>query len=63
MSQVRQFLVTVKTKEPVLVIEALDYIQEAVETWGGQRHPDDPFFPSNLEEVIVQRIIKNPSRV
>lgn len=31
---------------------AVEYVKEAVETWGGQRHPDDPFFPTNIKVVV-----------
>jgi hypothetical protein len=34
--------------------EVRQYIENAVWQWGGQRHPDDPFFGDN-KEVIVTR--------
>jgi hypothetical protein len=33
-----------------------DHIKDAVECWGGQYHPDDPFF--NLRRKVKINIIK-----
>lgn len=30
---------------------ALEYVEDAVSSWGGQRHPTDPFFNTEVEKV------------
>jgi len=30
-----------------------DHITTAVRAWGGQYHPSDPLFPTNIESVTV----------
>lgn len=33
-----------------------DFIVDALESWGGQRHPDDPLFSSlrgNIKNIVV----------
>ena len=37
--------VTVPAEVPAR--DLLDYVRDAVDCWGGQRHPDDPLFYSN----------------
>ncbi len=32
--------------------EVLDYVEEAIGTWGGQRNPDDPLFHPEKVQVI-----------
>ena len=39
-----EFKVTLTLPDDVRFADAKDYILEAVETWGGQRHPDEDFF-------------------
>jgi hypothetical protein len=42
--------------EETISFEAVKYfIEDALETWGGQRHPDDPLFGS-LKNVSVKKI-------
>ena len=33
------------------------YIEDAICRWGGTYHPDSPFFPTRIGEVIVLRTI------
>jgi hypothetical protein len=40
--------------------EARAHVREAVECWGGQYHPDDPFFSGNVQKVTV---VSAPVRV
>jgi hypothetical protein len=52
-----EFKVTLTVMDHVRFADAKDYILEAAETWGGQRHPDDSFF--NMHgKVKVTRITK-----
>lgn len=44
------------TYEPMKA-ELRQFIKDALETWGGQGHPDDPLF-SSLGQVSVHRIVK-----
>lgn len=30
------------------------YVREAIETWGGQMAPCNPFFPTNINRVLVR---------
>lgn len=32
--------------------DAVEYVRDAVKSWGGQRHPTDPFF--NIKKVVVR---------
>ena len=54
-----RFYVEIDTKDPVLKTVLKEYVQEAVENWGGQFHPDDALFPSNLKLVTVYTIVGN----
>jgi hypothetical protein len=36
------------------------FVKDALETWGGQRHPDDPLF-SSLGQVTVKSISRKKS--
>jgi hypothetical protein len=37
--------------------EVADFITDALETWGGQRHPEDPLFNSlSVKKVSVGRV-------
>lgn len=33
-----------------------DYVKEAVGTWGGQYHPEDIFFPTNIKRVTTGKV-------
>lgn len=35
------------------------FVEEAVETWGGQRHPDDPLFGSMTVTHLSARHVGN----
>ena len=37
------------------MVDALQYVSEAVNTWGGQRHPTDPFFDPKKVAVKIYR--------
>jgi hypothetical protein len=53
------FVVTVKVSDEATRTEVRDFVREAVECWGGQLHPDDPFF--NLrDKVTVKRASAQP---
>lgn len=39
------------------------YIREAVDTWGGQYHPDDLLFASNITKVTVSPIKDKKDKV
>lgn len=39
-------MIQAEIPEGVTAAEAKDFAQDALETWGGQRHPDDPLFHS-----------------
>ena len=32
--------------------DAKNYVKVAVSTWGGQYHPTDPFFPTNIKVTV-----------
>lgn len=58
--------VTFSVKSTVGKAELRAFIQAALETWGGQRHPDDHLF-SSLEKVKITYIsgfgaVKEPKR-
>jgi hypothetical protein len=56
-----EFKVTLTVVDDARFADAKDYILEAAETWGGQRHPDDPFF--NMHgRVKVARITKKATQ-
>jgi hypothetical protein len=59
----RSFVVTVKNLRGVVSNKELkNYIQDAVEYWGGQFHPDDPLFDLYGKVRVVQlRQRKEPS--
>jgi hypothetical protein len=52
-----EFKVTLTLPDGVRFADAKDYILEAVETWGGQRDPDDDFF-NMYNKVKVVRLIR-----
>ena len=58
------FSVKLRVPDEATVAEVREYIRDAVETWGGQRHPDDVLFPSNIRKVsiVCQRVIHKPVR-
>ena len=35
--------------------DVMEYVHTAISRWGGQRHPDDVFFPNNIMSVSVKR--------
>ena len=49
----RAFKVTLDMPRGVKVGEMTDYILDAVQTWKGQLHPDDPLFDLDYEAVKV----------
>ena len=49
----RAFQVTLEMPRGVKVGEMSDYILDAVQTWKGQLHPDDPLFDLDYETVRV----------
>ena len=51
------------TNDPQERYEFEDFVKDALESWGGQRHPDDWLFDS-LENVVVADIkrIRGPGR-
>jgi hypothetical protein len=51
-----EFKVTLTVSDDVRFGDAKDYILEAVETWGGQRHPDDDFFGMRGKVKVVRLI-------
>lgn len=57
MSQRRRYIVEVELKEePHFPMQEYlrNYIREAVDSWGGQFHPDNPLFSANIRKVIVK---------
>lgn len=44
-----------EVNEAVELSYVREFIIDALESWGGQRHPDDPLFGS-LEKVSVKRL-------
>lgn len=49
----RVFIVQVEMPRDVTVSEMRDYIEEAVSTWKGSLHPDEPLFDLKREMVKV----------
>lgn len=51
----RKFTVTVELEvEDVTCAEVKEYVEDAVTAWGGQFHPDDPFFGDNKSIMKVK---------
>lgn len=51
--------VSLTVLDEVTAAEVREYVREAVEVWGGQRHPDDPLFSTEIKDVRVSnRAIK-----
>lgn len=47
--------------DDVLVREVRNYVEAAVNAWGGQYHPDDPFFGDNKTVTITAaKSVKKP---
>jgi hypothetical protein len=51
-----QFLVTVTVEESLPQRDMEIHILEAVHSWGGQNHPDDLLFPTNIKDITIQKI-------
>jgi hypothetical protein len=51
-----EFKVTLTVSDDVRFADAKDYILDAVEIWGGQRHPDDDFFDMHGKVKVVRLI-------
>ncbi len=43
----------IETKDRITKAELHSYVEEAIERWGGQFHPEDRCFPDNFKEVTV----------
>ena len=56
----KKFIVTVKLPPGATIREVQQYIKEACEAWGGQRHPDDPLF--SMWDRITVKPIKETSK-
>ena len=59
----RTIAITVEltVEDDVLVREVKNYVESAVCVWGGQRHPDDPFFGDNKTvRITAAKIVKKP---
>lgn len=50
----RKFILEVSTSSGVTDGELMAFILEAISTWGGQRHPDDPLFNSCQKATITK---------
>lgn len=49
--------ITGTVERGVTMADLKAFAQDAVETWGGQRHPDDPLFGSmDVTAISAQRI-------
>jgi hypothetical protein len=58
MTKHQQFVVTIvgTVEQGVSVSELKGFIEDAVSTWGGQFHPDEPLFSSmKVERVMAHR--------
>lgn len=54
----QQFVITIvgTVEQGVKTRELQYFVEEAVETWGGQFHPDDPLFSSmDVERILIHR--------
>ena len=56
---IKDFKVRVEMPKDVTITEMQDYIREAVQTWKGQMHPDEPLFDLNYKSVTVTPIFKD----
>jgi len=50
----RQFIINLDVPEGVLDIKIGQYIKEAISSWGGGFHPEDPLFPANWNNDSVE---------
>lgn len=50
----RKFVVRLEIDKEISDEDIIEYIQEAVEVWGGQRHPDDDLFTGNWDTDSVE---------
>lgn len=46
-------VVTAEVQNEVTIADFKEYVEDAVSTWGGQFHPDDPLFITNIDKVKV----------
>lgn len=54
MTMKARFIVEVELKdEPEHGTRIRSYVKDAVQSWGGQFHPDDPLFSYNIKRVRV----------
>ena len=54
----REFRVSVVVPEDVTDEDMKEYIAEAVGTWKGQMHPDEPLYELDYKTIKVTRINK-----
>jgi len=52
----KHFIVGVKIPDGVGTREMQEYIREAVQTWKGQKHPEDPLFDLDYKTVTVKSV-------
>jgi len=51
-----QYVITLNRPPGVSITQMKTYISEAVRTWGGQYHPDDPMFGFHENVHSVKRV-------
>lgn len=61
-NRVLSFVVTLTVPYVATVYQVRDYIADAVSSWGGGYHKDDPLFSGRVRNVKVKRPGKEKSR-
>ena len=57
-----RFTVSFPLPEGLSWSEAQDYVLEAVRTWKGSKHPDEPIFDLDWDRVEVKRAYRKRGR-